>query len=572
MGAAFAVAGCASDPVQPVSPVNHAPGKEAAPGRLVRFHATPVHTKAAFGEAENGTRPTLWTDNDTEVKLSLNYSGAQAAEVYPADDHTTASFSANIDFGASASPYTFYAVSPSSAAAALSPSRAAWKVTIPGTQTPSATSVDENAIIIAASSAQYTDETQVQDVDLQFYHLTAYGRLSLNNLALAEGETLRQVELTLTTPIAGDWFWKCDAVEGTHELIDYGASSTLTINTSSATDIWFGCAPVDVSGELMTVRAYTNLGVWERYVEFPSGRKFEAGEVAVFGVNMAESAGAEFTAYGAGGGSGSFTLVTDASTLAVGDEVLIVYTKGAKALGALSSNSNYREPTSVTITNNVIADAGSATVLTLETGKSSGTWAFKDGNYYLSSAGSGNYLKNNSSNSNNNASWTVTIADGLATIKAQAGSSTYLSYNVSDPRFSCYSNTNQEQVSIYRRNTTPSVPDPTADALLSKTVYGCYLGTGLEWEYNPGEDQITRSYASDGTLTFTLINPDAVEELEITGFNSSYVKGDEVTVSVAWRRRTTTVLSQSYTMSVVKEDGPKVWIGNGSGQGFIIKK
>ncbi|MBQ9357798.1 MAG: hypothetical protein IJT98_10995, partial [Prevotella sp.] len=123
-------------------------------------------------------RPTLWTSNDAEVKLSLNYSGAQTAGVVPSNDFRSASFSASINFDASQSPYTFYAVSPSSAAAALSPSREAWKVNIPTVQTPTELSADEGAIIIAAASEQFSSATTVSEVDLQFYHLTAYGRLS----------------------------------------------------------------------------------------------------------------------------------------------------------------------------------------------------------------------------------------------------------------------------------------------------------------------------------------------------------------------------------------------------------
>ena len=33
-----------------------------------------------------------------------------------------------------------------------------------------------------------------------------------------------------------------------------------------------------------------------------------------------------------------------------------------------------------------------------------------------------------------------------------------------------------------------------------------------------------------------------------------------------------TLLEGSYALRVVREDGPKVWLGDGSGQGFIIKK
>lgn len=537
----------------------------------VVFNALQGSTRAQFGELENGQWPTLWTDNDSELKLSLNYGGAQTAAVSPSEDYRSATFSAEIDFTGTASPYTYYAISPSSAAKALSPSREAWKISIPCVQTPSAGSVDEAAIIIAASSASFNGSQAVGNVDLQFEHLTAYGRISLENLTLTD-ETLQAVELTTSSaPFVGDWYWKCDASSEGHELIDYGASSTLTINTTRCNDIWFGVAPVDMSNQIVVVRALTDKGVFEKMIEFPDGKKFEAGQCAVFSVDM--SVDTDYTAYGSGsgGGSGAFTLVTDASTLAAGDEVLIVYTTGTLALGALNSSGNFRDPVEVTISNNAIASAGSATILTLETGSTNGTWAFKDGDYYLASAATGNYLKNSSSK-NSNASWAISIdSNGLASVVAQAGASTILSYNTGSPRFSCYGNNNQKQVSIYRRSAS-SGGLTAADPMLEKTNYGCWLGTDLEREYNPGTDQVTRSYDENHKLTYTMINPSTVEEIEIGGYARGLVKGDPCLVTVRWRRGRTTVCSGSYPMSVIKEDGPKVWLSDGTGKGVIIKK
>ena len=47
---------------------------------------------------------------------------------------------------------------------------------------------------------------------------------------------------------------------------------------------------------------------------------------------------------------------------------------------------------------------------------------------------------------------------------------------------------------------------------------------------------------------------------------------DEVDVALAWRKGTSTVLSKTYSMSVLKEENGKVWIGDSRGNGFIIKK
>ena len=51
------------------------------------------------------------------------------------------------------------------------------------------------------------------------------------------------------------------------------------------------------------------------------------------------------------------------------------------------------------------------------------------------------------------------------------------------------------------------------------------------------------------------------------------MKGDNVTITVNWRQGFNTLFNNSsYKLKVVKEEGPKVWLGKGNGEGFIIKK
>ena len=560
--AGVAALACSREAMDPAEEMN------SATTRTVVFRAMGSQTKAQFGQKDGETWPTLWTSNDSEVKLSLNYGSATAAAVIPSEDFRSATFSATIDFGEFSAPYTFYSVSPSSVAKALSPSREAWKVSIPSVQTPSAGSPDESALIIASTSDTYQDADAASNVDLYFNHLTAYGCISLTGLDLS-GQTVKAVEITATEPFVGDWYWKCVS----HELIDYGASSTLTINTNHADYVWFGCAPVNMSDQIWSVSLITDAGTYSKDIWLDGSYELQAGVVAVISVDM--SVDTEFTAAGSGGsgsGSGNFELVTDASTLKVGDEVLIVSINAADENVALGeSNGNYRLPAGVTVSNDAISDPGEATVLTLEAGTSDGTFAFFDGSYYLSSPTTAkNYLLSELTSVNDNASWTIEISSGTTTVTAKAGSRTLLKYNSSSPRFSCYSS-GQTDVSIYRRSASGGGVSAN-DPLLQKSVYGCYLGSGLEWEYNPGTDQVTRSYDEYGFQTYTLIDPSEVEELEITGYKKVYVKdGSNISISVNWRRGASTVLSEVYTMTIIKEDGPKVWLSDGT-HGVIIKK
>ena len=524
---------------------------EASSVKTVRFHAGTAPTRTAFAEAVDGVYQTLWTENDSDILLSLNYGKAEASAVTPSADGTTASFEASFDASATSAPYTFYAVSPASAARAISPSRSAWSVYIAASQRPSALSVDEDAQLLVAKSA--ASATLPDEVDLHFSHLTAYGRIALKNLELGDA-TVRKVDLVFSTPVVGEWYWGEDGA-----LTANGDSHTITLDTDASGDLWFACAPVDVSGQTLKLVVFTDQGNLTREITFPEGRKFNSGKVARFSVDMA---GIEIQ------GGDTFFLVTDASELQAGDEVLVVSKDGTYALGA--QQSSYRKEVSVNATGGVIADPGEATVLTLELGSAIGTWSFRTGNAYLASTSSGNNLTEVASK-NANASWKVTVSSSATLIQAQAGGSKLLKHNPSAHRFSCYKNssTNVENVVLYRKGSVPaSVED---DPLTAYDAYGSYL-TGVERTYEPGVDQLLRSYP-DGKLEFAILRAADKEQLVVSGFDPSLAKGDAVTVTVAWRKGLNFLLKEkSFDLKVVKEDGPKVWLGDGSGQGLILKK
>ena len=371
---------------------------EAASLKTVRFHAGAADTRTAFAEAVDGVYQTLWTENDRDVLLSLNYGKAEASAVSPSADGATASFEASFDASAATAPYTFYAVSPASAARAISPSRSAWSVRIAPEQTPLATSVDEAAQLLVAKSA--ASATLPDEVDLHFSHLTAYGRITLKNLEIGEA-VVRKAELVFSTPVVGEFYWGEDGM-----LTSNGASHTISLNTDASGDLWFACAPVDVSGATMALSIMTDKSVATKEITFPEGRKFTSGKVARFSVDMT----------------------------------------GIK-------------------------------------------------------------------------------------LKVKTAS------------------------------------DPLTDS----TEYGSYV-SGAKRTYVRGSDQILRSY-EDGKLVFALLNAAEKEQLVISGYDPALVQGDEVSVSVSWRKGLQVFLKEKpFVLKVVKEDGPRVWLGDGAGHGFIIKK
>jgi hypothetical protein len=150
------------------------------------------------------------------------------------------------------------------------------------------------------------------------------------------------------------------------------------------------------------------------------------------------------------------TLVEDVSELSVGNQVVIVASESDVALSNVQ-NTNNRGQAGITKNGNNVELSPNVQILTLEAGTVAGTFAFYTGSGYLHAASSKeNYLKTQSTN-NENGSWSIAIADGVATIKAN-GSYTrnWLRYNNNSNLFSCYGS-GQQDVSLYKINYNPYV-------------------------------------------------------------------------------------------------------------------
>lgn len=152
--------------------------------------------------------------------------------------------------------------------------------------------------------------------------------------------------------------------------------------------------------------------------------------------------------------SETWSLVTDASTLAEGDVIVIVAADAAFAMST-TQNSNNRGQAAITKnTDNTVTITNEVQQLTLGAGKTTGTFSLSTGDEYLYAASSSkNYLRTQAT-LDANASWTINIADKVATIKAQGTyTHNWVRYNSTDKVFSCYAS-GQGDVQIYRKNDT----------------------------------------------------------------------------------------------------------------------
>ena len=149
---------------------------------------------------------------------------------------------------------------------------------------------------------------------------------------------------------------------------------------------------------------------------------------------------------------GVWELVTDVVSLTAGDKVVIV----AKDYDfALSTNQggNNRGQAAVIKNNNTISFSADVQVLTLEIGTVENTFALNTGKGYLYAASSSsNYLRTETTLSNNS-SWAIAVsADGTATIVAK-GSNTrnIMQYNQSSSLFACYGSASQQALCLYMK-------------------------------------------------------------------------------------------------------------------------
>ena len=157
----------------------------------------------------------------------------------------------------------------------------------------------------------------------------------------------------------------------------------------------------------------------------------------------------------------SCRLVTNVSSLSIGDSVIIV-ASGYNFAMSTTQNGNNRGRASVVKDNEGtslrLPLGDDVCVFGLEEGTKDDTWAFFDANY---DDGNGGYLYAASSSSNHlrtqnpnnaNGSWSINITNGIATIIAQ-GSNTrnILQHNNNSKLFSCYAS-GQEDVALYKKS------------------------------------------------------------------------------------------------------------------------
>ncbi|MDD5950479.1 MAG: hypothetical protein PUD85_03525 [Bacteroidales bacterium] len=412
--------------------------KEAAPvssgSSEVSFTATIPQTRTSFAPQVGDSYPVLWT-GDEKVGVSYNFAAKQSAAVAASADGKTASFEVAFEATADVTDHNFYAVCPYSAFVSASAKYSSLTIEIPSTQTPVDGSCDEAAQIIVAKHESSSFDEKVK---FDFNHVVAYGNLSVKLPSGVSG--ISSITLSSEEDIAGRIFYY--PADGSYQVSTN--STSITLNTDKTSEVFFACLPVDLSGKSLKVVVAAGGNTYTKNIDLTGKTlKFEQGRVSKFSVDMSGvSADAKVV----------YNLVTDPTTLKVGDKVIIAATYKEENYALGTSGTTFRNAAPITVSEATIVNPSDAVeVLTLAKGIEDNTCAFMAGTDYLCASTEDKNNLETQTTLDKYGSFRVTYSDGVTTIKSKGKSTRNIvqfNYNNGAPRFSCYSS-GQVDVVIY---------------------------------------------------------------------------------------------------------------------------
>ena len=468
--------------------------------QTITFTALTPDTKTHFGEKTGNAYPTLWTGNE---QVAVSYNGGAKTTASVSGSGKSASISAETVVDRNAAEHKFMLASPAAAITSFDKS-GDFYFTIPSVQTPGEGTCDEAAQIIYAT-ASCTAEQLNSNISLTFKHLTAYGNMSVV-LPKGAGKVNKIELLTAATGLTGSYGYIYS------EIAPEAEESKLTLLTDKTTGIFFACAPADLNGKNLVVTVTTDKGVYEKDIDLTDKTlSFTAGKVSKFTVTGFKPLVTE-----------SWNLVTDASTLKVGDELVIASNEKGVVAGNISDDYLSKVTSTFSEDMSTIAELGQgAVVFTL--GGEADAWTLSNSEGKLL----GCTAVKKVAWANGTTTWKISIGTNSdATIQSTNTSYGRFLYNVNSSRFTTYTsatNTSMLLPQIYRRKTTIVDPNrpiltvtpgkydtkiPAAGQTLTFTV----MTNQAEWSVTSSDDaNFAVAKAADGFTVTVSKNTDAAD-------------------------------------------------------------
>ena len=491
---------------------------------VVNFVAQSADTKTSV-DVSGETPKFAWDDAETFAVLEQTDALAEAVAVTFTKEDGKAKIDAEFAANAGKSEYKYVTVYPETGYVSAE-SIVEATLSLPSAQTMAAGSYDPAADLmvseIVTTSAQPTEAQ-----NLSFTRLAAVAKMTLKNFNLAEGD---EVEKVIFTAEGKDLAGTVTAnLADPHSFTVSGGVDNVTVNTTSATDVYFTVLPAVLeAGNKYTVTVLTSKKLYIKQGTIGDGKSltFEAGMVTRFGVDMAGIAPSD-----------KWVLVKDASTLKQGDVVAIAAKDYDKALSTKlysnaseTSTSAKRGLADITKIGNYLIGGEDLQQLTLVTGTVDGTFSFYDearGKFLVSTTTGSTYLINQVY-CDVNTSFKITI-DGATTVSTITNTEGTYAGNLLRYNTNGYFVSNQNSSSVYKdvciyrlegtvgtipvvaaNVTIPDEDEPvviaeegTAEATAINEVVFNYVG---DWTITPSTEAEWLSVAYDATkkcLTYT---------------------------------------------------------------------
>ncbi len=490
-------------------------GNEVSGGNLEFSSDAPLTRTGWTGETIE------WTAGDA-ISMAYTVDGQWVGpNLYPstplAAGGPTAHFSVPGNFSSGAgSLHRFYAVYPAVGHTDFSDAPDVF-TSVPEIQTPTASSFDPAADLMAGISRDTYKQLPKTAVPLRWTRLTAHADITLRNLTLAEGESIKSIVLQgqngaeLTGDVIID-------LANPEEFTTAGVprvtvmADNLTPAADGSLNFWVSVFPTSLTE--LTVSVETDKASYRKTFTGIS-KSFTQNARNILGISMTGAEKVtpvqepEF-----------YVKVTQAPTDWTGD-YLVVYEPDALVL---DSDGDAKTHASVTISNDKIAYE-SAKAYNIHIEKSGSGYTMKLGdNYFGLNSGSKNALNVSPAEPTDGYRWTFRSAEGALRAYNVAYSTRFLQYNSGSGQFRCYTSA-QKEVTFFKLDgeagggggTDPSPVTPTVttgdasnvtqtEATLAATYTGTPTYGGVQWglsAYALTEDW-QASYLNNGAFNVTI--------------------------------------------------------------------
>ncbi|MBQ6311221.1 MAG: DNA/RNA non-specific endonuclease [Bacteroidales bacterium] len=375
----------------------------------------------------------IWTEGDHE-NLFIYENGVKG-EVSGAeytDNMKKATFTVTFPTSSSATEFKYVAKYTSDVSNSKNPK-------LNATQNPLPDSYDPTADVMVSDTM--TLNTAATSLQFVMHRVVTVNKMTLKGLV--PGEKISRVELELDKIVAGYYVESNGSFSGSDKKLSL-IFDGMAVPSDGTFPVYFVCAPV-ADASIQSVVVVTDQNIYTKPASaFSKTISFTKGNMTRFGMDMSGYASPVSTGT-------TYTLVTESSDLTDGNYIIAASDYNI-AMGHLSGTIHTSEE--VKKEGNTITLDNTSSVLPLVLTKSGNNWTIKNddpddsnfGKYIAWSSG------NSSTEQTNSYAWTITVASsGVATIKSATSSDRSLQYNSNQPRFACYTSS-QQPVALYKKS------------------------------------------------------------------------------------------------------------------------